>query len=961
MTLLSHKVQRFLSLKWKALILFSMVLFVINASFPFFSHQNLMEHYDQRREAEHAHFTKEFDGLMEHMLKRSLQFSEVIPLLDGVEESLVSGKNETIRLAFDGHWSLLQLDMGIDLVRFHSVSGRELGRWGHSTFIAEEELLITGWIEEVIRKERPITALSCIRICTQYVMAPLLSEGEKIGIILLGSSLAEVIINLQQISGREIGVLIDRKGEEIHKPSENLTQGRMISSWNKEIIALTNMNLTLPLLRSVVQKIPSFDDIIKGKKVGFENRNYELGVIPLQGLANPGAGHLIVIDDISKTLLEIRRATRKSLIAGIIGLLFSEGILLAILWTPISRLRLITETLPLLAQGKFKQVRRAFSTRPQSLMKDEIDILDDAAIALSHQLEMLETEVKIRTKTLAARMEDLAHEKDFIAHLLDTARVIILTQDKDGKLMMLNQHACHITGYKRNELTGMGFADLFSEGDLTIEMMDDLGRICSGQREYVSHESVITCKNRSLRHIVWVHSRLARKKENEPVILSVGLDFTARKQAELRLSWLADHDPLTSLFNRRRFQSELENILAKSKKSGQAGALFYFDLDQFKYVNDTQGHHAGDTLLKVIASQLFRFVRTTDIVGRLGGDEFAIVVSEINETGALQIAHKITQYLDNVEVSVLGPAFKISASIGIVLFPAHGETLQELLSNADLAMYQAKEKGQGSWHLFTGYEPIRARMKEQVYWKDRIKQALDNDLFVMYFQPVRNIHNGSIFCYEALIRMRDQDETLISPAAFIPIAEESGLIYEIDHLVLDKVISRQAALSAQGIHLTFTLNLSGYAFNDPALLSHLKRTLTETGANPENIVIEITETAAVSDLVAACCLMNEIKDLGCSFALDDFGTGFASFNYLKELPVDIVKIGDTFIKEIVTRPDDQIFVKSLTEVTKGLGKKTIAEGVENAEILSLLKEYAVDFAQGWHVGKPVSKLLEEGP
>ncbi len=397
----------------------------------------------------------------------------------------------------------------------------------------------------------------------------------------------------------------------------------------------------------------------------------------------------------------------------------------------------------------------------------------------------------------------------------------------------------------------------------------------------------------------------------------------------------------------------------ESKRYERSGALLFFDLDQFKYVNDTRGHHAGDALLKLVASQLSRLVRSTDIISRLGGDEFAIVISETDEIGATQVAQKIAEYLADVEMPILKHSYQVSASIGIALFPEHGESVQELLSNADLAMYQAKARGRGSWHLFTGKEAIKTQMKERVYWRDKIKHALDHDGFVMHFQPVQNIASGEIAYYEALLRMRDQDDTLIAPGAFIPIAEQCGLIYAIDHMVLEKVITRQAEAARAGLNVGFTLNLSGYAFNDPELLPHLKETLTRTGANPRNIVIEITETAAVSDLVAACSLMNEIKTLGCRFALDDFGTGFATFNYLKQLPVDIVKIGDTFIKEIASHPDDQIFVKSLTEVVKGLGKQTIAEGVEDEATLLLLREYDVDFAQGFHVGRPARELLEE--
>lgn len=959
MTETIHPMKRFLSLKWKALLFFSAFLLIINASFPYFAHQNLMKHFEQRREADYERLAQEFNGLMQHTVKRLQQFGGIIPSLKGMESALVTGENQKIAAAFENHWPLLQLDMGLDLVRFYSSSGTELGRWGASGQIADEEKLILKWVEDVKTKEHPMTALSCKTLCTQYVMAPVLSGGRNIGTVLVGASLAEVIVNFQQISDRDIGVIVDNTDKQASGPSSQETENRVIPLWGKKVVALTNIDLTLPLLKSISKETTPFSALADHKQVYFKEKAYELRLIPIAGLSDPGVGDMLIIDDISQNLLEIRTATRQSVMAGIIGLLLSEGLLLLILWAPMSRLKRITNTLPLLAKSAFQDVRTLVGTQKKRWMDDEIDTLSHTAITLSHQLEELETQVKKRTQSLADRMEELADEKNFIAHLLDTARVIILTQDKSGNIMMMNQYGSHLTGHTMPELMRLSFVNFLSEEDLTVDAVNNLSQMYAEEKEHLTHESLMICKNGSTKHIVWFHSRLTPAGKDSPVILSVGLDLTARKQAELQLSWLADHDPLTGLFNRRRFQTELDRILSESKRYARAGALLFFDLDQFKYVNDTRGHHAGDALLKVVASQLSRLVRSTDIIGRLGGDEFALVISETNETGALQVAQKIIEYLGDVEVPVLEHSYRVSASIGIALFPDHGATVQELLSNSDLAMYQAKEKGRSTWHLFTGREPIKTRMKEREYWRDKIKQALDHDRFIMHFQPVQEIRSGIISYYEALIRMRDQDGTLIAPGAFIPVAEQCGLIYAIDHIVLKKVITRQAELAKMGLNIAFTLNLSGYAFNDTALLPHLKQTLKTTGANPRNIVIEITETAAVSDLVAACSLMNEIKDLGCRFALDDFGTGFASFNYLKQLPVDIVKIGDTFIKEISSHPDDQIFVKSLIEVTRGLGKKTVAEGVEDAETLVLLREYAVDFAQGYHVGRPASTLREE--
>ncbi|MFQ5596661.1 MAG: EAL domain-containing protein [Nitrospiria bacterium] len=949
----SGRLRRFLSLKWKALLFFSLVLIAINASFPLLSYINLTRQFDARRVMAHQQHALAFEGILEQTSQRLVQLGGIIPSLKGMEKALSTGGEKEIVAAFGNHWPLWQLDTGISTARFYSERGQELAAWESLEATETQDPAFVSMNEAVRKKEAPVTALSCNKVCSEYVMIPVLSSGRNTGAILLGTSLADVILSFRKISGVDTGIMIDKRKDE--QPAANASKS--ISSWNSELIALTNMDRTIPLLKKTAQEAPSIDTVKRGRKIDFDNRIYELRLIPLQGMVHAGSGHIVIIDDISEPLSEIRAATQQSMWAGLIGLFISEGLLLVFLSAPMKRLSRIATTLPLLAQNAYRDFRQAAVKRKQVWVTDEIDTLGETAITLSFQLENLDEEVKKRTQSLADRMEELTSEKAFISNLLDTARVIILTQNKNGKVITFNRYGSNLTGYSLSELISKPFLDLLSGADLSPELSEGLLQIGLGQRNHFSHESVLTCKNGSKRYIVWFHSRIERKGEGKAAVLSVGLDFTERKQAETRLAWLADHDPLTGLYNRRRFQKELNRVLDESNRFNQKGALLFFDLDQFKYVNDTRGHHSGDALLQVVAKRLSQLVRPTDFISRLGGDEFAFVISKTDRKGAIKMAEKISKNLNDIEIPYLEHRYKVSASIGIALFPNHGNSLQALLSNADLAMYQAKDRAPGRCHVYSSREPIREKMQKHAYWEDRIKQALDKDGFVIHYQPVMRVSKGSISFHEALIRMRNKDDSLISPGVFIPIAEACGLIHSIDHLVLKKVISTQASLAQKGVHATFTINLSGHAMNDRALLPLLRKTLKQTGADARAIIFEITETAAVSDLRAACKLMLEIKSLGCRFALDDYGMGFSSFNYMKQLPVDFVKIGDTFIKGLTTQTDDQIFVKSLSEVTRHLEKKTIAEGVESHETLALLQEYAVDFAQGYYVGKPAPMIV----
>lgn len=424
--------------------------------------------------------------------------------------------------------------------------------------------------------------------------------------------------------------------------------------------------------------------------------------------------------------------------------------------------------------------------------------------------------------------------------------------------------------------------------------------------------------------------------------------LAARVEAEQNLVWLADHDPLTNLYNRRRFQEVFDRMLALSTRYRRTGALLFLDLDQFKIVNDLSGHQAGDALLLLVASSLRDAVRHSDVLARLGGDEFALVLPEGNAEQAVYMANKLQHDLKQVDFSTGGHAHKISCSIGITLFPDHGADLNELLANADMAMYQAKEEGGGRWHMFSPDEQAKELLATRAKWRERIRRALIEDAFELHFQPIYDIRARRVTRYETLARMRDNQGRLVFPDHFVPVAEQSGQIHEIDRWVIRQSIDH--------VHdhpgLSLSVNLSGRVLNDSKLLKWFHDELQRSGIDPGRLIIEITETAAVANIQDAIMFMRRIKALGCRFALDDFGSGFSSFAYLRQLPVDIVKIDGAFIQNLAASAEDQLFVKALTDVARGLGKITVAEFVESAETLALLTSFGVDYAQGYHIGRP---------
>ena len=425
----------------------------------------------------------------------------------------------------------------------------------------------------------------------------------------------------------------------------------------------------------------------------------------------------------------------------------------------------------------------------------------------------------------------------------------------------------------------------------------------------------------------------------------------ARSAAELQLVWLADHDPLTGLPNRRRFQEDFGRALQQAVRHGHSGALLYFDVDDFKAVNDLSGHQAGDELLRRIALTINGAIRSTDLFARLGGDEFAIIIPTCEQAEAITLAEKLLETLRQIEFTTENRRHAVSCSIGIALFPQHGDDVKVLMANADISMYQAKRMGQGRWHLFSPKDEYREILSTRTFWRRRIAEALEQDGFLLYYQPIIDIRSNRIARHKVLIRMRDGDE-LIYPDRFIPIAESTGQIHDIDRWVIRQAVSWLHANPDQRL----SVNLSGNVVDDPDLSNWLTQLFGEYPIDPQHLVFEITETAAVENMDAAIALMHEMHSLGCGFALDDFGSGFASYQYLKRLPVDVVKIDGAFIRNLVDDTADQLFVKALADVAHGLGKRTVAEFVEDGETLALLREYGIHYAQGCHIGRPAPSI-----
>ena len=436
-------------------------------------------------------------------------------------------------------------------------------------------------------------------------------------------------------------------------------------------------------------------------------------------------------------------------------------------------------------------------------------------------------------------------------------------------------------------------------------------------------------------------------------------ELSERRIVEARLQHLVNHDDLTGLCNRRRLEQQLELMVLHARKNGTISALLYIDLDHFKVINDAEGHAAGDRLLIEVANVFRHEVGPTGLLARISSDEYTVLFEDTTEDEALKVAERVRRVMEKFQFTTNNNTYHIGTSIGVAIInPGNIVTSSEILARADQACYVAKTHGRNIVHLFNKEDTEMLTLRSAIHWVPLIRDALANNKFLLVFQPVLELKNKTITHYETLIRMIGSDGDLIEPGNFIPVAEKMGLIHEIDLWVVNRAIDILHALPEKHKNTSFNINLSSHAFQDTALLPLLKEKLAKTGIQANRITFEITETAAVANFSQTREMIMNIRELGCRFALDDFGSGFSSFNYIKEFPVDYLKIDGAFISNLLHDQVDQTLIKSMIEIAKKLNKKTVAEFVENQKVLDLLIEYGADYAQGYFIGRPSPELMD---
>jgi len=533
----------------------------------------------------------------------------------------------------------------------------------------------------------------------------------------------------------------------------------------------------------------------------------------------------------------------------------------------------------------------------------------------------------------------------------------VITTDAEGRVDYMNPVAENVTGWTCGEAQGYPLTEVLPLiNEATRHPMKSPADVSlsSGRVVNLTEQCVLINRNGQEFHIEDSAAPIFDRDNSIIGAVLVFHDITRERRMAHQMTWQATHDSLTGLVNRNEFADRLTSLLAGMAGSGRyEHALLYLDLDQFKVVNDTCGHAAGDELLKQLSRLLRASIPANASLARLGGDEFGVLLENVNLDQAREVADRLLQLISDFTFQWEEQRFDVGVSIGMVPIQRETQNASFVLSAADVACYVAKDAGRNRVHVYEESDIDLGERHSEMHWVSRIKLALEESRFILYRQEITPLQEDDTTAhYELLLRMRDEDGAIVPPGAFIPAAERYNLMNAVDRWVIDAAFRHLSKIQQQGDEGIYSLNLSGNSLNDDEMPGYIQQKISEYGVRTGQLCFEITETAAVFNLEKASNMIHTLKKLGCRFSLDDFGSGLSSFSYLKSLPVDFLKIDGSFVKDMNTDPMNRAIVEAIHQVGHTLSIRTIAEFVENQNIADMLHDIGVDFAQGYHFSKP---------
>jgi len=887
----------FISLKWKTFLFLSLALSLIFAAEFFYVSSNAKNDLSQEKQNLARKYLNEID-LLSHQYKDRLKLMSIGMLrFSNIYLHVTQQNNQRLQKELNKIWPTMENNYQLLSGIFFDTDKNLIARVGD-----QKTKIIDSTLKESVR-------IKCNTRCTIYFIIPAYANEKLIGHIQFTTDIDWLIRQFNHHTDVKIGLTELENHKQNTVLSGRLIKGEILIGKNNEFYYLS-----------------SVEDHTDNLYWSFTK-------------------------DITETIHEQNDFKNRSIFFIFLKLLLCQICLFLALWRPLTRLKNVTQHLPKLASNYDEFIAHYAKKNKRLSFPDESNIIQLSALHLAKRLRFLNEKVEKRQTELELQAKKTKLDQKFTATLLNTAQAIILTLDDKGNILLANNYTYKISGYSRKDLINQPLKTLLNKEEDQDKFDQFISTMTNGHKETMQFQYDIRSKSGDLIHMAWYNSVLDSDDHHQ--IVTVGIDISDRKRIEEHLGWLANIDPLTNLHNRRRFTEELENVVSASQRHNHTSAVLFFDLDNFKDVNDLSGHHTGDELLKNVAKVLNDNARESDMVARLGGDEFAIIIKETNREDALACAQRFCRQLNSIELQMDKHIHKVSSSIGVALYPDHGSDIKTLLANADSAMYKAKELGRNRVFLFDNSQVSEKKIQKRVYWNQKAQELIASQRVIMHYQPIWNLKTKEISHYEALLRI-SVDGELLSPFELIQAAERNNIIYDIDLLVLRQVCKDIQTLSKQNLHPKININISGLSFQKQNLVTKICDFITEFQVDSTQLTCEITETAAAADVGVTTKVMEQLKSLGISMALDDFGVGFSSIYYLKHFPIDYIKIDGSFIKNLHLDKESQALVQAITQVANAFGQSTVAEFVEQEETMDKLIELGVTYAQGYYLSRPAS-------
>ncbi len=557
-----------------------------------------------------------------------------------------------------------------------------------------------------------------------------------------------------------------------------------------------------------------------------------------------------------------------------------------------------------------------------------------------------------RVRSLAEREAAYRDVSEVHKHLLNNLQTVVMELDAELNITFLNDAWQRMLGFEIEASLNKPFKQfLASEDGRKYRAIEGRFKsVLSGDKKTCELEVVLKDAKGQERWAELLVSCSVAIDQSTKLTICLD-DITRRKQDQEQLEFLAMHDSLTGLYNRHYLESFLGDLSADAQRHPQEHGLIYLDLDYFKVINDTFGHHRGDEVLRQVSKLIRKHIRDTDIFCRFGGDEFVLILNSLPIEKVIEIAKEIKTVISEHVFNISSQLINLGCSIGVSVIDGSANDADDYLMQADIALYVAKRRGRNIVHVYNPEDGESEELRKNVDWARQIRQAMVEDRMLLHFQPIVHIASNEVAYHEALVRMLDDQGKIIMPGKFIAALENTGDMGLLDRWVIKRAI---AMLNKSPQLKKVAINLSAQAFRDENLVPIIRESLAINNVDGSSITFELTESASLLDVKVTQRVIDELHQLGCSFAVDDFGSGFSSFAYLKELPADYIKLDGSFIQNLHIDKVDQALVRSIIEVVQTLGRKTVAEFVENEEILQFLAANGVDYAQGYHIGKPTS-------